>query len=262
MTAGRLARVLRPKADAAWYLHELTRHLDLSAFVLFSSAAGVLGDPGQGNYAAANTFLDSLAQHRRALGLEAVSLAWGLWEQRSGMTSHLGEQDLARLRRSGILPMATDRALALFDAALARGGALSVPISLDLDAARDGRLAALLGELLPERGEAVRPDEPDRPAPDAANGAAAPGAGATALSAADLLGLVQSQAAEVLGYAGLQEIEPEVTFKELGFDSLLGVDLRNRLNAVTGLRLPAEVVIENPTPHQLVAFMRARLAER
>ncbi|MFJ8438863.1 type I polyketide synthase [Kitasatospora griseola] len=251
LTAARLARVLRPKADAAWALHELTAHLDLSAFVLFSSAAGVLGDPGQGSYAAANTFLDALAQHRRALGLEATSLAWGFWEQRSGMTAHLSEQDVARLGRSGILPMPTGRALELFDRALAGGGALAVPIALDPAAARGGRLGGLLGDLRPVAAAPVVAAA--RPEPAQQGGAGPDGA--------DLLELVRAQAAEVLGYGGAEDIQPGTPFKELGFDSLLGVDLRNRLNAVTGLRLPAEVVIENPTPDLLVAFIRARLAE-
>ncbi|MFF1902835.1 type I polyketide synthase [Kitasatospora sp. NPDC058218] len=265
MTGDRLARTMRPKVDAAWHLHELTRHLDLSAFVLFSSAAGVLGDPGQGNYAAANTFLDSLAQHRRSLGLEATSLAWGFWEQRSGMTAHLSDQDVARLRRSGIAPLATDRALALFDAALGGGRALSVPIRLDLETSRGGRFAVLLGELLPEPAEGVAAPAPVevQASADAASTVPAPSERTQAgTSAAELMGLVRSHAAEVLGYAADEEIQPGATFKELGFDSLLGVDLRNRLNAVTGLRLPAEAVIESPTPELLVTFMLARLAER
>ncbi|MFI6896652.1 type I polyketide synthase [Streptomyces sp. NPDC050256] len=266
MTAKQLARVMRPKVDAAWHLHRLTEHLDLSAFVLFSSVAGVLGEAGQGNYAAANAFLDALAQHRRALGLEATSLAWGFWEQRGGMTAHLSQADVDRLRRSGIAPLATGRALELFDAALASGRALAVPVRLDLSAVRGEPAGKVLEELLPERTGAGTP--PAAVSQARVTASEPDGSGADALrrsspadQAADLMTLVRRQAAEVLGYGNTDEILPDLSFKELGFDSLLGVDLRNRLNAVTGLRLPAEVVIQNPTPELLVGFIRSRLAE-
>ncbi|NED81095.1 SDR family NAD(P)-dependent oxidoreductase, partial [Streptomyces sp. SID11233] len=173
LDAERLNTVLRPKADAALHLHELTRGLPLSAFVLFSGAAGLLGRPGQANYAAANTFLDALAQHRRAAGLPAVSLAWGLWGEASGMTGHLSEADLRRMRRSGIAPMTNDQGLALFDLALAGqrdpgGDALLVPLRLDAQALRRERTAhgpeavpALLRDLAPApaapRGAAAAP---------------------------------------------------------------------------------------------------------
>ncbi|MGW2681454.1 SDR family NAD(P)-dependent oxidoreductase, partial [Streptomyces sp. NPDC001436] len=138
---GRLDTVLRPKADAALHLHALTAHLPLSAFVLFSGAAGLLGRPGQANYAAANTFLDALAQHRRAAGLPAVSLAWGLWGEATGMTGHLSETDLRRMRRSGLAPMSSAQGLALFDRAVAAPAgradeALFVPLRLDVPALR------------------------------------------------------------------------------------------------------------------------------
>jgi acyl transferase domain-containing protein/NADPH-dependent curcumin reductase CurA len=121
LTPERLAAVLRPKLDAAWNLHELTRDLELSEFSLFSSLAGFLGSPGQGAYGAANAFLDALADHRRALGLPATSHAWGLWAKETGMTAHLTHLDRARVRKAGILPMPTETGLALYD--LARGTA-------------------------------------------------------------------------------------------------------------------------------------------
>ncbi|WP_328980568.1 type I polyketide synthase [Streptomyces canus] len=259
LTRDQLVDVLRPKAEAAWHLHELTEHLDLSAFVLFSSAAGILGEPGQSNYAAANTFLDALAQHRRANGLPAVSLAWGLWEESSGMTGHLWETDLARMARAGIAPLATHRALDLFDAALWQPSAVTVPIRLDRGApGPGGRISPLLSELLPrqqaEPAEAASPT----PAPETE------GHDTVAAPAQDerrgaLMALVRAHAAEVLGYTDSEVIQPTESFKDLGFDSLLGVDLRNRLNAATGLRLPAESVSRYPTPEALVGFISTQL---
>ncbi|MDA0567694.1 SDR family NAD(P)-dependent oxidoreductase, partial [Streptomonospora sp. S1-112] len=116
LTREGLDRALAAKVDGAWHLHELTAEADLAAFVLFSSALGVLGAPGQANYAAANAFLDGLAHHRRARGLPATSLAWGLWAERSGLTGRLGAAGTARVRRCGLVPMPTVRALDLFDA--------------------------------------------------------------------------------------------------------------------------------------------------
>ncbi|MFD9077271.1 beta-ketoacyl reductase, partial [Streptomyces lasiicapitis] len=131
LTPERLNAVLRPKADAALHLHELTRHLDLSAFVLFSSLAGMLGTAGQGNYAAANTFLDALARRRHAEGLPAVSLAWGLWAGEGDMAAGLGSTDLLRLSRSGVAPLSADEGLTLFDAAVADGAPVLAPARLD-----------------------------------------------------------------------------------------------------------------------------------
>ncbi|EOD64311.1 KR domain-containing protein, partial [Amycolatopsis vancoresmycina] len=143
----KLADVLRPKVAAAMTLHELTRDADLALFVLFSAAAGVFGTAGQGNYAAANTALDALAAHRRALGLPGVSLAWGLWAEASGMTGHLGAADLARMSRGGMSGLSDADGLALFDAAIARGETLAIPARLDLSAA-DGPVPPLLRGLV------------------------------------------------------------------------------------------------------------------
>ncbi|MFD0382396.1 KR domain-containing protein [Streptomyces stramineus] len=142
LTPERLSAVLRPKADAAWHLHELTRGLELTHFVLFSSVAGVIGGPGQGNYAAANAFLDALAQHRAAHGLPATSLAWGLWQQERGMSEHLEEADLQRIARSGLLPIAQDRGPALMDAAVTADRAAAVVTPMDVAALRAHRTQA------------------------------------------------------------------------------------------------------------------------
>ncbi|NBH07357.1 beta-ketoacyl reductase, partial [Amycolatopsis sp. SID8362] len=132
LTPARLAKVLRPKVDGAWHLHELTRDLDLGAFVTYSSASGLLGGVGQGNYAAANSFLDALAEHRRALGLPGLSLAWGPWAQTEGMTGALGDVDVQRMARAGLNPLPAGQGLALFDAAAATGHPVVLPVNLDL----------------------------------------------------------------------------------------------------------------------------------
>ncbi|MGW6445275.1 SDR family NAD(P)-dependent oxidoreductase [Lentzea sp. NPDC055074] len=249
LDAERVGTVLRPKADAAWHLHELTADLDLAAFVLFSSAAGILGGPGQANYSAANAFLDALAAHRRSLGLPAVALAWGLWAERSGMTGHLDDTDLDRMARGGIRSMPSDVALALLDRALDRDEPVLMPIDVDLDVVRgNGTVPALLRGL-------VRPKTRRVARASAQSGAAsltdrltglAPGERARAV-----LDLVRTNAAAVLGHASVQTVEATRAFKDLGFDSLTGVELRNRLSTATGLRLPATLVFNHPTPAAL-----------
>ncbi|AXK35636.1 SDR family NAD(P)-dependent oxidoreductase [Streptomyces armeniacus] len=260
LTSDRLSGVLRPKVDAAWNLHELTRDLDLSAFVLFSSATGTLGTPGQANYAAANTFLDALAHHRRAHNRPGVSLAWGLWEQASAMTGGMDEADQARLSRGGIAPMTAAEGLALFDAALGADRALVVPARLDL--------AALHAQT------DIRPVPPILrnvvrvPARRAGAGAGAAGqalaqrlAGLPAEEQqAVLLDLVRQQIAAVLGHASADVIDPERAFKDFGFDSLTAVELRNRLGTACALRLPATVAFDYPTPTALAAHLRERVA--
>ncbi|MFI0897337.1 beta-ketoacyl reductase [Streptomyces sp. NPDC020983] len=155
LTPRRMAGVLAAKAESARHLHELTQDLDLTAFVLFSSAAGVLGAPGRANYAAASAFLDALAHHRRARGMPALSLAWGPWAQRGGMADPL---ELHRSARSGILGLTPRRGLTLLDAALGAGRPALVPVRLDTarlhaptaDPARvPGVLRALLRPLPP-----------------------------------------------------------------------------------------------------------------
>ncbi|MEV0446842.1 SDR family NAD(P)-dependent oxidoreductase [Streptomyces sp. NPDC050600] len=275
LTPERLHRVLRPKAEAAWRLHELTRDLDLSAFVLFSSAAGVLGSAGQGNYAAANAFLDALAAQRRTAGLPATALAWGLWEERSDLTAGLDETALRRLARTGVQPLATADGLALLDAALAADEPALVPIRLVLTgpAGQDQPVPAPLRELV--RGQVhgpvrlVRQDRPLRRR-TAPQGTTTAPSHAHALaeqvrSMADaertrtLTALVRAQAAAVLGLDALDETQDERAFSELGMDSLTALELRNRLGAATGLTLPAGLVFDRPTPRELAAYLASQL---
>uniref|UniRef100_UPI0004CB5AA3 type I polyketide synthase n=1 Tax=Streptomyces sp. NRRL S-646 TaxID=1463917 RepID=UPI0004CB5AA3 len=260
LTPDRLAKVMRPKADAVAHLHELTRDADLSAFVVFSSVAGTFGSAGQANYAAANAFLDGFAALRRAAGLPAASLAWGAWAPGTGMTAELTEADLRRMARGGMRPLTAEQGLELLDtaglvsAAAPTHRALLLPVNLDLQALR-------------AHAEAVPPllrglvRAPARRAAQTAAGAGAErqdlGAQLAALAPADreqyLVDLVCAQAAATLGHASADEIEPDQAFKELGFDSLTAVELRNRLNAATRLRLPATLVFDHPTPTVLAA---------
>ncbi|RSS41280.1 beta-ketoacyl reductase, partial [Streptomyces sp. WAC05858] len=258
-TTGRLARVWAPKAAAAAHLHAATAQLRLGMFVMFSSAAGVMGSPGQANYAAANAYCDALATHRQAMGLPAVSVAWGLWADASGMTGHLDEADLARMSRSGIAAMSSDQALGLMDAACWHGAPQPAAVQLDLRslaAQPADTLPALLRTLL-ANGTTTRRT--------AATGA--PAAGLVAQLAAVpveeqhriLLTLVRTQAAAVLGHTDAGAVSADTPFKDLGFDSLTGVELRNRLAAATGLRLPATVVFRHPTPSAIAAELREKL---
>ncbi|RBM09482.1 type I polyketide synthase, partial [Streptomyces sp. PT12] len=262
LTDEQLDRVLRPKVDAAWNLHELTRDADLSAFVLFSSSSGVFGGPGQANYAAANAALDALAQHRVAAGLPAVSLAWGLWGEASGMTGHLGREDRARMARSGVVPFSNEQGLGMFDAALALPESLVLPMRLDLSALRtqagSGALPAFLRGLVraPARRAAA-----DASAADDSSLVSRLMALPENRREQALADLVRGHVSVVLGHAGADAIEATKGFKDLGIDSLIAVELRNRLNAATGLRLPATIVFDYPTPAALATFLRAELLD-
>ncbi|GAA2811821.1 type I polyketide synthase [Kitasatospora sp. CM 4170] len=253
MTSEQLDGVFRPKADAAWHLHELTKDLPLSAFVLYSSVAGAIGTAGQANYAAANTFLDSLAAYRRAAGLPATSLAWGPWEL--GMAGTLGDVDLARFRRAGMVPLAAAEGTALFDTALALGTALVVPVALDRTALRQLKVVPPLfrGMVTATPGpEPVRGDD----GPSFVRRLAGLSSGERSEA---LLELLLSTAALVLGYPSTDDIEGEMSFKEIGFDSLSGVEFRNHVRTDTGVEIPATVVFNYPTPVALAEHLRDRL---
>ena len=260
LTADRLERVLKPKVDGAWNLHELTRGHDLCAFVLFSSAAGVMGSPGQANYAAANAFLDALISHRRKQGLAGISLAWGLWEQQgTGMTAHLGAADLQRMRRQGLVPMSIEHGLELFDEAMARPHAT--------------RRAGSAGSAAAAAASARSP-----PGAVAASGAGSAGASpcrrrcwasASALKhwlstlpqderEGALLTWVSEEVAAVLGLAGPAAVPGDRPLKELGLDSLMAVELRNQLSARAQTPLPATLAFDYPTPKAIAELLLRR----
>ncbi|NJP44344.1 type I polyketide synthase [Actinacidiphila epipremni] len=253
LTPERIDTVLRPKVDAAWHLHELTRGLDLTHFVLFSSAAGVFGNAGQANYAAANAFTDALAAHRVSLGLPAQSLAWGLWADASAMTGHLGDAETQRLGGAGALTAA--EGLALLDAAGALGESALVPLRLDLAGLRGGPVPPLMRALV--RGTARRTVEAGAGSLDVLRRRllAMPDADRGRL----VLDLVRSHAGAVLGHATPESLDAARPFKEIGFDSLTAVELRNRLKTVVGLSLPATLVFDYPTPTALARHLTTEL---
>jgi polyene macrolide polyketide synthase len=252
MDAEQIERVFAPKLDAAWHLHELTSDLDLSAFVLFSSLAATLGTPGQANYAAANAFLDALAAARRAEGLVATSMAWGVWAESGGAGAALDDADLARMERAGVAALSDERGLELFDAALGADLALTVPAPFNRAALRR---AAEAGALPPVLAGLV--SAPRRRRATAADGLLA--AKLAKLGEAErepmVLDLLRGEIAAVLGHDSLADVDPDRAFKELGFDSLAAVELRNRVNATTGLELPTAVVFDYPSPRSLACYL-------
>ncbi|HEY3710258.1 MAG TPA: SDR family NAD(P)-dependent oxidoreductase [Amycolatopsis sp.] len=258
LTPDRLDAVLRPKADAAWHLHELTAGMPLAAFVLFSSVSGVTGAPGQANYAAANVFLDALAQHRRAVGLPATSLAWGLWEQASEMTGALTGNDVKRISSAGLPVIGTRQGMAMFDAAIVSDAPLIVPLRVDASGlGQRGEVSALLRGLVQtsrRKAAAGTTDVSTATLQDRLRG----------LSASDqedvVRTLVVDYASVLLGFRDSAQLDPERAFLESGFDSLIAVELRNKLAETVGLRLPSTVVFDSKTPAQLAKWLCGEIA--
>ncbi|GLW72097.1 polyketide synthase [Kitasatospora phosalacinea] len=266
LTPERVDTVLRPKTAAAANLHALTAGLDLTSFVLFSSASGVLGAPGQGSYAAANAFLDALAADRRAAGLPGTSLAWGVWEQSggTGMASGLSEADLRRIAESGVGALTTDQGLALFDRAGTLTDAVLLPVNLDrevLDRAGE-ELPFLLRGLVRGQGTAAK-RVAGSAEPEAESGGGSLRERLAAMPAPKrvpaLLDLVRGQAAGILGFADAQEVAVDRAFSELGFDSLSAMGLRNKLMIVTGLKLPTSLIFDYPTTQLLADHLATEL---
>ncbi|MFF2655537.1 beta-ketoacyl reductase, partial [Streptomyces sp. NPDC058045] len=266
LTPERFDTVLRAKADSALNLHEATLDLDLSAFVLFSSASATLGNAGQANYAAANAFLDTFAQRRRADGLCAQSLAWGPWSHEGGMSARLGESELARIARVGLAPISADQGAAIFDSALSADEALLLTVRLNRTALARGVAAGTAPALL--SGLARTPARRSAAGTDAT--------GETSRSEAEalrerlvgldrdeqlrlLLDLVCGHAARILGHSGSDAMDPERGFMDTGFDSLTAVELRNRLRGLVGRRLPSTLLFDYPTPLAVAEYLGAVL---
>ncbi|MFI9220103.1 SDR family NAD(P)-dependent oxidoreductase [Streptomyces werraensis] len=264
LTPERLARVFAPKVDAVRHLDALTRDLDLDAFVVYSSVAGLSGGAGQGNYSAANAFLDGLMSHRRAAGLPGLSLAWGLWEQSLGMAGHLSAVDQARASRSGVLEISAAEGMELFDAALVSERALLVPVKLDLRTVRaDASAGAAVPHLL--RGLVRTGRQQARAVAGTAGEGSLLSDRLAGLVPAEqetlLLDLVRAQAAVVLGHTEPGGVRADMAFKDAGFDSLTSVELRNRLREATGLKLPPTLVFDYPSPQALARYLREEFGE-
>uniref|UniRef100_UPI00167E79BA type I polyketide synthase n=1 Tax=Streptomyces cirratus TaxID=68187 RepID=UPI00167E79BA len=264
LTPARLDTVLRPKVDAAWNLHELTADLDLTAFVLFSSASTVLDGAGQANYAAANLFLDALAARRAAAGQVVTSLAWGLWAGDAGMGATLDAAALTRIERLGLDSLSFEENLAQLDEALRGHAPAVVPVRVNHRAVR-GR-----GDGVPTLLRALVRTAVRRPAAAAGPAATGPATGAAPLAAqlaalgvadrlATVLLLVRTEAAAVLGYQSAEEVTATRAFTETGFDSLAAVELRNRLSTATGLRLSATLTFDYPTATALAEHLVTKL---
>ncbi|GAB7151975.1 hypothetical protein LRC537489_52450 [Mycobacterium riyadhense] len=263
LTPQRLDAVLAAKADAAWNLHEATQDLELSMFVLCSSMAATVGAAGQGNYAAANAFLDGLAEYRRTLGLPGISLQWGLWEQSSAMTAHLDESGITRLNRVGMRAMTAEQALEFFDTALALDHPIVVAAQLDRGALNNPALAGMWPPLFTSMA-----GHPHRRLVEDIDNAAAKSALAQRLSGmtADqqrdtLTELICNQVAIVLGHADHDDINPQAPFHDLGFDSLSAIELRNRLKTITGLTLSPTLIFDYPTPAALAGQLSQQLSD-
>jgi NADP-dependent 3-hydroxy acid dehydrogenase YdfG/acyl carrier protein len=257
MDQERLERVFAPKADAAWHLHELSAGFELTHFVCFSSIAGLLGSPAQANYAAANAFLDGLAAHRRATGLAGSSMAWGLWLEGDGMASRLAEADLARMRRGGIAALSEQQGLDLFDRVLAGSRALGIAARFDRavlrrEAAAGGLVAKLERVAGPRQNRAGAQAgalaRRLREAPQAKRGQLAED-------------FVRAEVAAILGHSSAAAIGLDEVFKDLGFDSLAAIELRNRLSAASDRRLAASVVFDYPTTAALAAHLLGEAAD-
>ncbi len=254
LTPTQIDNVLAPKVDAAWHLHELTRHLDLDAFVLFSSIAGTFGAPGQGNYAAANTFLDALAHHRHGQGLPATSIAWGLWDtSQTGMAARLTTNDIHRVTRQGIKPITPSAGLALFDAAMGSEAPTVVASPIDRTLIETSATAPGLLRTL----TIGTPEQADGPSTSAEQLAELSG---DELRSA-VRKLVLRKTATVLGHRDADAIADDRPFLEIGFDSLSAVELRNGLDAATGLRLAATLIFDHPTPSALVKHLMNQLGD-
>ncbi|WP_367140658.1 MULTISPECIES: SDR family NAD(P)-dependent oxidoreductase [Streptomyces] len=252
LTADDLERSLRPKADAAFHLHELTAGLDLSAFVAYSSVAGTLNSAGQGAYAAANGFLEGLMEQRHAAGRPGVAIVWGQWDVSGGMGSTLTNAQIDRMARAGVLLIPIEQGLRFLDAAVHGSEPVAVAGRWDRAALaaqhRAGTLPRILESRLP--ADAGKPGEGENP-----SSTAPPHDTAAADGGATVLERLLAEVAGVLGHASADAIDPDVAFDHVGMDSLGAVELRNRLMATMGLRLPATFVFDWPTPRLLAGVL-------
>ncbi len=263
LTPERLDSVFSPKVDGAWHLHKLTEDLELDFFVMFSSISGVTGTPGQGNYAAANVFLDALAHHRRARGLPATAVAWGAWDGQ-GMATRLSEADRTRFSRQGMDALAPAEGLELFEAAVMKGGALSVAAALDVSRMQrsmeeHGAQAPALFRSLFSRSAGAR-------AESAGGGGGANLRKALSEAASEehetvVLEMVRAEVAKALEFSSPEDVDVSLPLQDIGIDSLTAVLLRNQLSDMTGLALPAKIAFDHPNLRSLGQFLLKKIQE-
>ncbi|WP_405493168.1 HAD-IIIC family phosphatase [Nocardia sp. NBC_00511] len=258
LTAESLSRVLRPKVDAAQHLHDLTADRDLELFVLFSAGGGLFGTPGQANYAAANAYLDTLALRRRAQGLPAQALAWGPWEV--DMHDHYGQADIRRIERAGIRPFSVPQGMACFDAALRLGDPILVPLLVDpAMLRRTPSVPPLLRGLVRRAGKRAVADRATLTAAAGTRFAeqlrALPQSEAIALAVAAL----GEWTGQVLGHTGSATVATEQTFQSLGLDSLMAIELRNKVREHTGVAVPLGTILAEQNLTDLAGFLVAEV---
>ena len=260
LTTDQVRKVMRPKVDAAAHLHDLTHDTGLARFIVFSSVSGVFGSAGQGNYAAANAFLDGLAQHRRAKGLPATSIAWGLWHTATGMTAHLTSADLQRISRTGMRPMTEAEGLVLFDQAIRTSAPALIATPIDseaLSAAVESHAAPTLLAGLAGTGSRPKTPRSSRSRNTGTRTSLADVDDAALPHAVDEL--VLATTATVFGHKHPRTDDFQRSFADMGVDSLMAVELRNRLNAATDARLPTTAVFVHPTPQALAQYLTSLL---
>ncbi|QNP68030.1 SDR family NAD(P)-dependent oxidoreductase [Streptomyces roseirectus] len=263
VTPADLAEAAAAKVNGARHLDDLTAHLDLDAFVLFSSGAAVWGSAGNAAYAAANAYLDGLAHQRRARGLTATSVAWGGWAD-GGMLA--GANPVAdQLERMGVRRMRPEPAIEALREAVEQGETTLTVSDMDWSTFAPVYTLARRRPLIEEIPEAARAlsGTGENTAPDDDSAAARLRDTLTALTGVErhdtLTGLVREHAAAVLGHTDSDGVTDDRPFKDLGFDSLTATELRNRLNAATGLKLPATLVFDHPTPTALADLLAREL---
>ncbi len=237
---------------AASHLHELTQDMDLDAFVLCSSVAALWGSGLQTSYAAGNSYLDALAEHRRAEGLPAISIQWGHWRD-VGMADY--EVTHAFLARRGLTPLVPEQAVEFLGQALDRDEATISFVDVEW-----GRFAAAFTAQRPSPllAELAPPAAAGPPGP-AATASTELGQQLTAAAPAQrhhlLVRHIQARAAAILGHASPAAVHPGQPFNQQGFDSLTAVELRNQLTAATGLALPPALIFDHPTPAALARHL-------
>nr|AQV04237.1 SwnK-like protein 1 [Slafractonia leguminicola] len=257
LTPQRCATAFGAKLDGAWYLHQLTRDMDLDFFVMYSSTFGIMGMMGHANYAAANTFLDSLAHLRRSEGLPATSVAYGAWEGGGMAAGITGTGTLTHLTQLGLDMHTSEEGLGLFEAAVYSGRALTVAARLDSERLQSyfeerGSIPPLYRSLVGQVG---------RRAPRGSNLRKALSEAAPDQHLGIMLAMVRETVAKALGFALPDHVDVNRPLQDIGIDSLTAVLMRNQLATLTGLTLTARLAFQHPNLQKLSQFLLSELQQ-